>query len=60
MEVDSNNGSHEPDRNPTWFSPDDAKNILAKGREVKYAKEMQAVIDRALQHLGAAKAMTAQ
>jgi hypothetical protein len=60
MEVDLINGSHEPDRNPTWFSPDDARKILAKGREVKYAKEMQAVIDRAIEHLGAAKAATVQ
>src|ERR1700733_7175327 len=57
MEVGSINGSHEPERNPTWFSPDDAKKILAKGREVKYAKEMQAVVDRAVEHVGSAKAM---
>jgi hypothetical protein len=54
------NGSHEPERNPTWFSPDDARKILGKGREVKYAREMQAVIDRALDHVGSAKAATAQ
>src|SRR5437899_428992 len=59
MEVAQIDGSHEPERNPTWFSPDEARRILAKGREVKYAKEMQAVIDRALDHLGAAKALTA-
>jgi hypothetical protein len=60
MEVDLIDGSHEPERNPTWFSPDDAKKILAKGREVKYAREMQAVVDRAVEHLGAAKAVTTQ
>ena len=60
MEVDLIDGSHEPERNPTWFSPDDARKILAKGREVKYAREMQAVVDRAIEHLGAAKATTAQ
>jgi len=59
MDVEHIDGSHEPDRNPTWFSSDDAKKILAKGREVKYAREMQAVVDRALEHLGAAKAMPA-
>jgi hypothetical protein len=59
MEVELMNGSHESERNPTWFSPDDARKILAKGREVKYAKEMQAVIGRALDHLGAAKATVA-
>jgi len=60
MEVEMIDGSHEPERNPTWFSPEDARKILAKGREVKYAKEMQAVIDRAVEHLGVAKAATAQ
>ena len=38
---------------------EDAKKILAKGREVKYAKEMHTVIDRAVEHLGAMKAVTA-
>ncbi len=38
-------------RNPTWFSPEEAKKILAKGREVKYARELQAVIDRALEQI---------
>jgi 8-oxo-dGTP pyrophosphatase MutT (NUDIX family) len=60
MEVERSERSHEPERNPTWFSPDDARKILGKGREVKYAREMQAVIDRAIEHLGAAKAATAQ
>ena len=60
MEVEQIDGSHEVDRNPTWFSPDDARKILAKGREVKYAREMQVVVDRALEHLGAVKAATAQ
>jgi 8-oxo-dGTP pyrophosphatase MutT (NUDIX family) len=60
MEVEQSESSHEPERNPTWFSADDAKKILAKGREVKYGREMQAVIDRAVEHLGAAKAMAAR
>ena len=59
MEVEQAKPGHEPERNPTWFSPDDARRILAKGREVKYAREMQVVIDRAVEHLGAAKAATA-
>jgi hypothetical protein len=60
MEVELIDGSHEPERNPTWFSPDDARKILAKGREVKYALELQAVVDRAVEHVGAAKAMAAR
>jgi hypothetical protein len=39
-------------RNPTWFSPEDAKRTLAKGREVKYAREFEAVIDRAMVEIG--------
>jgi 8-oxo-dGTP pyrophosphatase MutT (NUDIX family) len=60
MEVEQSESSHEPERNPTWFSPDDAKKILAKGREVKYAREMQAVVDRAVAHIDEAKAATAR
>ena len=56
MEVEQMEPGHEPERNPTWFSIDEAKKILAKGREVKYAREMQAVVDRAVEHIGAAKA----
>ena len=41
----------EPQRNPTWFSPEDAKQMLAKGREVKYGRELQDVIDRALDRI---------
>ena len=54
MEVERVESSHEPERNPTWFTAEDAKRTLAKGREVKYAKEVQSVIDRAMEHLGAA------
>ena len=41
----------EPMRHPTWFSPEEARPRLAKGREVKYAHEMEAVIDRALERI---------
>jgi 8-oxo-dGTP pyrophosphatase MutT (NUDIX family) len=56
MEVEQTMPSHEPMRNPTWFSADDARKTVAKGREVKYAREMQAVIDRAVGQLEAPKA----
>lgn len=55
MEVEHTIPAHEPERNPTWFSADDARKTLAKGREVKYAREMQAVVDRAVEHLALAK-----
>ena len=51
--------SAETTRNPTWFSPDEAKKILAKGREVKYARELQAVVDRAIEKIGLAKTAAA-
>jgi 8-oxo-dGTP pyrophosphatase MutT (NUDIX family) len=47
LEVERIVEPEEPLRNPTWFSAADAKKVLAKGREVKYAAEIQAVIDRA-------------
>jgi len=51
MRVERSTPDHEPSRDPSWFSPDTAKKILAQGREVKYAQEIQRVIDRALEHL---------
>ena len=40
-------------RNPTWFSVEEARRALAKGREAKYAAELRNVIDRAVEHLSA-------
>jgi 8-oxo-dGTP pyrophosphatase MutT (NUDIX family) len=51
MEVHQMRPADEADRNPTWFSAEDARRRLAKGREVKYAHELEAVIDRALERL---------
>lgn len=52
MEVDELSPCLEPLREPTWFPAEEARRILAKGREVKYAREIQAVIDRALEQIG--------
>ncbi|HEV3208300.1 MAG TPA: NUDIX domain-containing protein [Terriglobales bacterium] len=55
--------AHEPQevkRNPSWFGPDEAKKILAKGREVKYARELQAVVDRAMEQIEMAQAAEAR
>jgi 8-oxo-dGTP pyrophosphatase MutT (NUDIX family) len=51
MEVHQLRRADEPLRRPTWFSPEDARRRLAKGREVKYAHELEAVIDRALDRI---------
>ena len=60
LEVEQAVKPPEPQRNPTWFAPEEAKKILAKGREVKYAREVQVVIDRALDHIQAPKALAAR
>lgn len=60
MEVVQTGSPQESRRNPSWFSPEDAKKTLAKGREVKYGRELQAVIDRALEHIGMASAFGAR
>lgn len=52
MEVEQVSPAMEEMRNPTWFASGEARQVLAKGREVKYARELSAVIDRALEHLG--------
>lgn len=58
MEVRQVRRSAEPFRDPTWFSPAEARKLLAKGREVKYARELQAVLDRAMERLRAAASLT--
>ena len=51
MEVHELRRPDEPQRRPTWFSPEEARQRLAKGRETKYAREQEAVIDRALERI---------
>src|SRR6202158_5064646 len=51
MEVQQMRRPDETMRHPTWFSPEEAKRRLAKGREVKYAHELEAAIDRALERI---------
>ena len=51
MEVHQTQRPDEELRRPTWFSAEEAIRRLAKGREVKYARELQAVIDRALERI---------
>jgi 8-oxo-dGTP pyrophosphatase MutT (NUDIX family) len=60
MEVQHTRRPEETYRNPTWFGAEEARIMLAKGREVKYARELQAVVDRALDHLGMARAAAAR
>jgi 8-oxo-dGTP pyrophosphatase MutT (NUDIX family) len=60
MEVEQMGQPEEDLRNPTWYSPEDAKKILAKGREVKYARELANVIDRAIEHIGASPMVAAR
>jgi len=55
MDVRQTRNPHEDNRHPTWFDEDEARFILARGREVKYAQELQTVIDRALEHLSIAR-----
>jgi 8-oxo-dGTP pyrophosphatase MutT (NUDIX family) len=51
LEVTHTQPPQEPNRNPTWFSVDDARRALARGREKRHAAEILAVIDRALERL---------
>jgi 8-oxo-dGTP pyrophosphatase MutT (NUDIX family) len=51
MEIHELRRPDEALRHPTWFSPEEARRRLAKGREVKYAREMEAVINRALERI---------
>jgi 8-oxo-dGTP pyrophosphatase MutT (NUDIX family) len=49
MQVHQMRRPDESQRRPTWFTPQEARQRLARGREVKYARELEAVIDRALE-----------
>ena len=60
LEVERTDSPDEERRNPTWFTADEAKKVLAKGREVKYARELAAVLDRAMEQIGAATTATAR
>src|SRR5258708_2326654 len=51
MEVQQTPRADEPLRHPTWFSPEEARQRLSKGREVKYAHELETVIERALERI---------
>jgi 8-oxo-dGTP pyrophosphatase MutT (NUDIX family) len=51
MEIQQMRRPDEAMRHPTWFTADEAKQKLAKGREVKYAHELEIVIDRALERM---------
>ena len=51
MEVHQMRKPDEGNRHPTWVSPEEAKKRLAKGREVKYLHELEAVIDRAMERI---------
>jgi 8-oxo-dGTP pyrophosphatase MutT (NUDIX family) len=53
LQVHHTQPPQEQDRNPTWFSVDDARSALAMGREPKYAAELRTVVDRAVQRLSA-------
>src|SRR5215470_4453513 len=51
LRVNHTQTPQEGNRNPTWFSVEEARSALAKGREAKYAAELITVIDRAVERL---------
>src|ERR1700676_2804357 len=51
MEVHQLRRPDEGNRRPTWVSPEEAKRRLARGREVKYLRELETVIDRAVERI---------
>lgn len=59
LEVSHTHAPHEQDRNPTWFSAEDARKALAVGREAKYAAELRTVVDRAVERLSAQERIAA-
>ncbi len=47
LEVESLGTPEEADRNPTWFSPDEAKKRLSERRLPKYSNHLARIVDRA-------------
>src|SRR5207245_4198029 len=43
LEVEKAVHPEEEMRNHTWYAPEEAGKVIAKGREVKYARELQGV-----------------
>jgi 8-oxo-dGTP pyrophosphatase MutT (NUDIX family) len=66
FEVHTTVTPQESGRNPSWFSPRDAKRQLAEGRAPRYARQIVRIIDSAVDRLaatnktGAAVLVTAQ
>ena len=51
MQVSRTQAPQEENRNPTWFSVDQARSALSIGREASSAAELRTVIDRAVERL---------
>jgi len=51
LHVESETDTPEPGRDPTWFSPDQAKQNLAQGRAPRYQQAYSQVIDEACKSL---------
>ena len=51
MEVRSLSLPYEADRNPTWFTPEEAKQRLAEQRASKYSRELERMVDAATRSL---------
>lgn len=51
MEVHQVGSPEEPLRNPTWFSPEEAKIALRQRREIKYSTELCIVIELAMREI---------
>ncbi|HXB21737.1 MAG TPA: NUDIX domain-containing protein [Candidatus Solibacter sp.] len=47
LEVESIADPEEADRNPTWFSPDEAKERLSQRRLPKYSNDLARIVDHA-------------
>ena len=51
LHVESESGPPEPDRDPTWFSPEQAKHKLAEKQNPPYQQAYAGVIDKACRKL---------
>jgi 8-oxo-dGTP pyrophosphatase MutT (NUDIX family) len=59
LEVDSTEPPEERDRNPTWFTPQEAKRKLSERRAPKYCNQISALVDVAVKRVAGSESRLA-
>jgi 8-oxo-dGTP pyrophosphatase MutT (NUDIX family) len=55
LEVESTSRPEERDRNPTWFTPQEARKKLVERRAPKYSVQLEELVELAVKRVGASQ-----